>query len=344
MKGIAHFVTGLAVASFFPGVVHSSAHSLSFGPLLGGLAGLLPDTLDFKFLRYFDRVDDEIDPAKITSTAGHPDPQAMAGRIAAAMDRAYERDIQLKVQLHTLRLGTDLWRQYRVTLDVANREVLVRIGPVVTTAQVPYPGSEIPGRMSGQAPVKARILHTYDEETTIDIFSGPSMAFERVGDAVQVTFIPWHRVWSHSLLMVLFLAALGALVAPVYGLVMALAALAHVAMDQMGHMGSNIFFPLTRKRLQGLHWMRSGDAVPNFLTVWIGLAVLFLNFDRFSATPSISVWPYVAAVIVVPCLLFLGLGAWACLNSRRSPEHPQRLAPAIMAAVEALDETNEVDI
>ena len=43
MKGIAHFAAGLAVASFFPGIIHSAAQSQSFGLLLGGFAGLLPD-------------------------------------------------------------------------------------------------------------------------------------------------------------------------------------------------------------------------------------------------------------------------------------------------------------
>ncbi len=345
MKGIAHFATGLAVASFFPGVVHGAAQSLSFGLLLGGLAGLLPDTLDFKFLRYFERVDDEIDPAKITTVEGYPDPQAMAQRIAEAMNDAYKRNSKTKVQLHTLRLGTDLWRQYSVTLDAASQQVLVRIGPVVTTGQVPYAGSKISGLAPGTAQVEAPILHTYDAETKIDIFSGPSLAFERADDAVKVTFVPWHRVWTHSLLMVLLLGAIGTLIAPVYGLVMALAVLAHILADQMGYMGCNLFFPLTRSRKSGLRWMRSGDAIPNFLTVWISLVVLFLNLDRFSETPSIPVWPYVLGVVVVPCLFFLGLAAWDRLRRHRQPTvYPQKLAVATMAAVEALDETSEVDI
>ena len=345
MKGIAHFATGLAVASFFPGVVHSAAQSSSFGLVLGGLAGLLPDTLDFKFFRYFERVDDEIDPAKITTTEGYPDPQAMAQRIAAAMNHAYKRNTRTKVQLHTLRLGTDLWRQYSVTLDAVSRQVLVRIGPIVTTGQVPYVGSEISGLAPGQVQVEAPILHTYDAETKIDIFSGPSLAFERADDAVKVTFVPWHRVWTHSLLMVLLLGAIGTLIGPVYGLVMAMAALAHILADQMGCMGCNLFFPLTRSRAPGLRWMRSGDAIPNFLTVWISMAVLFLNLDRFSEAPSIPVWPYLLGMIMVPCLFFLGLATWDRLRSHRQPAaYPQRLAVAAMAAVEALDETSEVDI
>lgn len=51
MKGIAHFITGVAIATLFPEVVGRAAEG-SLLPVLGGIAGLLPDTLDFKFVRY----------------------------------------------------------------------------------------------------------------------------------------------------------------------------------------------------------------------------------------------------------------------------------------------------
>ncbi len=337
MKGIAHFVTGVAVATFFPEVVHAAAQDLAFGPVLGGLAGLLPDTLDFKFVRYFERLDDEIDPAKITTVAGNPDPQAMAARLAGAMNRALESERPIKVHLHTLKMGADLWRQYSVTFDLARQEVVVRLGPVVTTGQMPFPGSEIAGLGPGRAQVQAPILTTYDSETVIDIFSGPSLAFERVGDALQVTFLPWHRAWSHSLLLVLLLGAVGFWIRPIYGLVMALAALAHILEDQMGFMGTNLFFPLARQRIMGWQLFRSGDAVPNFLTVWIGLAVILLNLDRYSSTPLIPVLPYLLVVIVLPSLCLLALWVWTKRSEARQPAE-------VLAAVEALDEMAEVEV
>jgi membrane-bound metal-dependent hydrolase YbcI (DUF457 family) len=346
VKGIAHFVTGVAIATFFPEVVYGAAQDLTFGPLLGGLAGLLPDTLDFKFVRYFERLDEEIDPAKITTRAGQPDPQAIAERIAAAMNRAYEGDREVKIRLHTLRLSADLWRQYSVCFDLAQHEVEVRIGPVVTTGQVPLygseiAGSEVPGLGSGRAQVRAPILHTYDGETVIDIFSGPSLAFEREGDAVRVTFLPWHRAWTHSLFLVLLLGAAGLLIGPVYGLIVALAALAHIFEDQMGFMGANLLFPVTRRRAMGWRLFRSGDAVPNFLTVWVGLATILLNLDRFSASPLIPVLPYLLVVIVLPCLLLLALWAWVHWRARGQP---RQVPAAVLAAIEALDETVTVDV
>jgi len=259
-------MTGVAVATFFPEVVTSAAQSLAFGPVLGGIAGLLPDTLDFRFVRYFDHVDEEIDPGQHAAQPGQPDPQATAERIAGAMNRAYETGKRVKIHIHTVRLGADLWRQMLIIFDVARNDVMVRFGPVVTTGQVPLAGSEIPGLAAGRASVKAPMLHTYDDEVVIDIFSGPSLAFEREDDAVRITFLPWHRAWTHSALLALLVGAAGLAISPVVGLVMALAVLSHIVTDQMGFMGSNLLFPFTKRRTTGWRLFRSGDAIPNFLS------------------------------------------------------------------------------
>lgn len=337
VKGIAHFVTGVAVASFFPEIIHSASHHLSFAPLLGGFAALLPDTLDFKFVRYLERRDEEIDPATITTEVGHPDPQAIAERIASAMNRARESGEKVKVHLHTLKLGPDLWRQWSVAFEPLHNQVVVRMGLAVTTGQVPYMGSEIPGLEMGRADVDCGILCTYGAETQIDILGGPSLAFERTGDAVEVIFLPWHRAWTHSLGMALLLGAIGAFFTPIYGLVMALAVLAHIVEDQFGYMGSNIFFPLTRRRTMGLKLFRSGDAIPNFLAVWTGLSIIFLNLDRFSDAPVIPVLPYVLGVVALPFLFLLGLEILPLFQEPRQPS-------ALLAAAEVLDEMDEVDI
>ena len=51
MKGISHFITGVAIATFFPEVVRAGGVG-SLLPMLGGIGGILPDTIDFKFARY----------------------------------------------------------------------------------------------------------------------------------------------------------------------------------------------------------------------------------------------------------------------------------------------------
>jgi len=103
MKGIAHFITGVAIATFFPEVVRQAAEG-SLLPVLGGIAGILPDTLDFKFARYFERYDLEIDPGP------QPDARDIAERVVGAMRQAYETGRPQNVALHTIRLGADLWR------------------------------------------------------------------------------------------------------------------------------------------------------------------------------------------------------------------------------------------
>lgn len=348
MKGISHFLTGVAVATFFPEVVSHAAHGLAFGPVLGGIAGLLPDTLDFRFVRYFERVDEEIDPGQRVAQPGQPeqpDPQAIAERIAGAMNRAYETGQRVKIRIHTVRLGADLWRQMCLIFDRPRNDVVVRMGPVVTTGQIPLAGSEIPGLGTGRAPVKAPILHTYDDEVIIDIFSGPSLAFDRQDNAVRVTFLPWHRAWTHSFLVALLVGAAGLAISPIVGLVMALAVLAHIVTDQLGFMGSNLLFPITKRRTMGWKLFRSGDALPNFMSVWISMALILLNLDRFSSAPILPPLPYLVTVVFLPCILLLGWQAWSDLKRlRRAGAFPMKPQPAALAAVEAMDETGEADL
>ena len=328
MKGIAHFISGVAVATFFPQAVQAAAQDLSFVLVLGGIGGILPDTLDFKLARYFERVDYSVDPDPAA-----PDPQAMAETLARALDQAFVGE-PVTVQLHTMKLGADLWRQYRVFFDTGAGEVVVRIGPLVTTAQAPYPASEPAAPTEGRAPVGVPMRPTYDAETVVDIFSGPMLAFRRRIEAVEIIFLPWHRRWSHSLLLALGLGLLGTLLSPLHGLVLGLGALVHILEDQLGHMGSNLFFPLTRHRVPGLKLLRSGDALPNFLTVWLSLVLILFNLDRFSATPLLAPLPYFLLALVAPWTLILGT-AWL-LGRGRTPRTSEAIA--ISEVLEAVEE------
>lgn len=338
MKGIAHFAVGMAVATFFPEIVHGAALNLAFGPVLGGIAGLLPDTLDFKLLRYLQEPDEVIDPARFDTVApgsGLLDPQPMATRIAAAADRAYDRSRRVQLQLHTLRLGSDLWRRWHVEFDASQRQVHVRLGPAVSTGQVVLAGSEPDSPTTGSAPVRAPLLAAEEDEIVVDIFQGPSLSLEPREDGVEVVFLPWHRAWTHSLPFALLLGLLGATLAPIYGLVMALAVLAHILVDQLGFMGSNLLFPLTRRRTRGLGLFHSGDALPNFLTVWASGVLILFNLDRFSAQPVLAPWPYFLLALALPALLLL-------VGTRGAPGGQSRPTTAPMS--EALEEGAEVDI
>ena len=312
MKGIAHFITGVAIATFFPEVVQQAAAG-SVLPVLGGIAGILPDTLDFKFIRYFERYDEEIDPG------AEPDARAIAERVAGAMREAYKSGKTRNIMLHTIRLGADLWRQYTIRFDPEQNEVAVRIGPIVNTGQVPLPGSSPPlspppgGMKGGEARVKVGVpmVHTYDAENKIDIFSGPSFKFERQGDRLYVHFLDWHRRWSHSLTLAAALGLLGWLVFGKWGgLIAGLSFAAHVLEDQLGFMGSNLFYPLTKHRTRGAQLLRSGDAIPNFCTVWAAVALIIFNLDRFSAQPLLDPWRFLGLALALPLLVMGAVYQW----------------------------------
>ena len=295
MKGISHFVSGIAAATFIPGVVEQAANG-SLLPVLGGVCGLLPDTLDFKFARYFERAEDvDPDPRK-------PDPQMIADRIAAAIDQAYKRNTPMRVRLHTMKLGVDLWRQYAVRFDAERGEIGVRIGPTVNTSQMPYAGSEIEGPREAQASVEAPIKYTYDGEVTVDIFGGPSFEFKRAKDKVEIQFLPWHRAWSHSLVLAAMLGLIGGLLFNVtLGLVIFAGMAVHILEDQLGYMGSNLFWPLTEQRAGGLRLIHSGDAIPNFVTVWAALVLILFNLDRFSGkSPFFEPQMYLLFSLAIP--------------------------------------------
>ena len=105
------------------------------------------------------------------------------------------------------------------------------------------------------------------------------------------------------MLVALLLGAVGWCLSPVYGVVMALAMLTHVLIDQMGHMGSNFFFPFTRRRVAGFKLFHSGDPMPNFLAVWFGVLTILLNMDRFSTDPILPIGPYLLSAGLLPIFL-----------------------------------------
>lgn len=314
MKGIVHFLTGVAVATFFPDAVQSAAVQSSFVLVLGGIGGLLPDTLDFKLARFLEQPDVDIRPHP-----AQPNPQEIADRIAAAVNRVAATRQRLILQLRTMKLGADWWQQYSLRFDTQNRAVIVKIGPVVNTSQLPLPAPRSPldatGRSAqllsppgqvGRAIVNAKLLPTYGEETKIDIFGGPSFSLEWRDEQVEINFIPWHRQWSHSLAFATAFGLLaGILFGPTAGAITGLAYAAHIAEDQLGFLGSNLFWPLTKRRLDGLKLIHSGDAVPNFFAVWTMLVLIPFNLDRFALKPIINPLTYFGLAWLPAFLLLL---------------------------------------
>jgi membrane-bound metal-dependent hydrolase YbcI (DUF457 family) len=187
-----------------------------------------------------------------------------------------------------MRLGPDWWQQYSLKFDTVNGEVLVKLGPIVNTSQIPLPES-LRSMPEGRARVHVPLLPTYDEYTEVDIFSGPSFALEWRKERVEIDFIPWHRQYSHSLFMALLFGLIcGGLFGVTAGLIGGLAVLAHVLEDQLGYLGSNLFWPLTKVRTNGARLIHAGDPIPNFFTVGTSVYFIIFNLDRFSPQPLID--------------------------------------------------------
>ena len=164
--------------------------------------------------------------------------------------------------------------------------------PSSTPHRLPLPESEREYTV-GRARVKTTLLPTYGEETKIDIFGGPSFLLEWRNGKVEIDFIPWHRQYSHSLVLAgAFGLICGVLFGPYAGLIGSLGVLAHIFEDQLGFLGSNLLWPFTKTRTNGLKLIHSGDAFPNFLAVWTMLMIILFNLDRFSSNPVINPLTY----------------------------------------------------
>ena len=303
MKGITHFAVGVAAASCFPEAVRAGADGNPLYFLLGGAFGLLPDTLDFKFYKFFYRREMEVVP-----DPNAPDAAMIAQAIAYAVDRARRTRRRVRIKLNTIRLGADKWQQYTVRLEVPEQRVVVSFGPQVNTGRTPI--SRVPVENGeASAPLACPVRLEYQATTTVDILDGPMFEMKPAPDGkVAAGFIPWHREWSHSLPVALAFSLAGfALWGTVAALVVFAAYAAHILVDQLGFMGSNLFFPFTRERTGGWQKFRSDNSAANFAFVWCALLLIFWNLYR--ATPRVpwSVNPAQVAVFgaIVPLVLLL---------------------------------------
>jgi len=284
MKGFTHFISGVALATFFPDVVQEAARG-GIGPALAGIAALLPDALDFRFARWLEQPDRAVDPP-----TDPPDPEAIARAVKEAVEQARREGRTIRLALHTLRREPDAWRRYWVRFDGAQPAVEVAIGPLVNTGGRPLPRPEAP-IPPVRLPLAVPIRYDYDPVIAVDVFSGPSLAFVPEGEAVRILFLPWHRAWSHSLVLAALIGiAVGLVGGPRMGGLVGLGYALHILEDQLGWMGSNLFWPFTRHRMRGLRWMRSVDPWPNFAVVWLSLVLILWNLDRFSASPHLPPW------------------------------------------------------
>ena len=305
MKGISHFTMGVAVAACFPQAVQAGAAGNPLYFLLGGICGLLPDTLDFKLGRFFYRHDIEVTPDPLS-----PDVQLIADAIAHAINSACRTGKAVRIKLNTIRLAADLWQSYTVLFDVTDRRVCVRCGPQVDTGAQPVEDTSASTQKQASAALACGIQLDYSAAITVDIFDGPVFQMTPLPDGkVRAVFQPWHRLWSHGIpaAALVGLGLLGA-AGTTAALVGTLAWSAHVLADQLGFMGSAVAFPFVHRRAEGWKMTHSTDAGPSLVAVWMSALVVYWRLYAHTHPDADPLFflPLLLFGFVVPGLLYRG--------------------------------------
>ncbi len=355
MKGITHFIMGIMALTFIKSFMVGAVLEDSIVIILGGIFGLMPDTLDFKFLVYMETHDVVIDPDPYDMR-----PQEIANKVAEAINRAgtLKPGKMVKLQTHTLRLGPDLWQSYSLFFDTRNSEAIVRVGPHVTMSGVQSLGTEPPAdKALGATKFTPKLIDRYGKPTTLKGFSGPTYGFLKKKDgSVEVVFIPWHRRSGHSLTLGALFALIGYLLTarPVIALAIFVPWTLHLILDQFGSMGNNLFWPLTKQRTSGLYIVNAGHPFWNSFVVYSCVALILWNMNRFNTPMSVAfgtgvpTWLYLFFAILVPWLI---LGAiYILYQTKFKPkEKPTEvLAPmagaAAQMATELVEQTSDYEV
>jgi len=343
MKGITHFLTGVATASCFPIGMQSVFMNKSYFLPLGGIFGISCDTLDFRFARYFWKHD-----YVLRINEDNLDPKVIAEGYAKAVDEAFEQKKTVYLKIDIIRLSGSFYRTINIFIDDKRKEVTAMIGSIKTMSHVMerldyLPGYEtmkksieevgaaktleklidhlpcVPDSRPAEnnyytAKFKADINNTYYQDTEVGIFSGPDFAFVFDEGKVRIDFIPWHRQWSHSLTLGLLLGPIGFAIYASWPALFAgnlkeffnplainaffmaiLACWSHIFVDQTGHLGSNLFYPFTKTRSQGLQWTTSASTFPNIFVNYLSISTIIWNLNAFAPVPAFTL-PWAANI------------------------------------------------
>ncbi len=285
------------------------------------------------------------EPVFIVADAPHP--MYIAERVAAAIDYAYEHG-EARVKVENIRMIGDTYRRFLIDLDGDNQVVRVVMGPPIALGGMPLETRLIPEhRRYAEVRTKHRFVKKYPKPTMIGGFSGTSIGFRREGDLVEEVFLPWHREWSHSFTVGAFLAALLYLAATALGsslaAPLALASMlgywAHIVEDQLGYMGSNLFYPFTKKRTPGLRLGESGSPLLNFSTALLMTGFMLANLNYALPRPPIPVpYPQLLAAVSAPSAAMYGYAVARWLKERRSESEEEAEEKAVEEALEEEEE------
>ena len=340
MKGLTHFVSGVAAATFIPQVVRMSAASRmdipgaanSFIIVLAGLYGIMPDTLDFKVGQFFDQPDIVVDPEPL-----NPNPNKMAEKFAEAVKRAGETEKTVKIQYMPIQLGANKWRQYLIIFD--ENKVSVQLNEIVSTSQIPYPGTAPEAeKRSASAPLEYRIKpascdtdwlnklvrksrkamkgkekkKTIVKPSTIDILSGTTFGLILASPwAFVAYFMGLDRWWLYPTVAFLGFAV-------------------HITQDMSGHIGGSLLWPFLKPRTEGLEMFKASDPRTNFSIIYAAFILIVFNIDRFStqiltggAESIWNWWSFLFVFLFIPLAIYFTVVAKIKAGVRHKEEHFQ---------------------
>lgn len=306
MRGVVHFVAGVAAASCFPFAVEAGANGNPLYFILGGCCGLLPDIIDFRLTKLLYKYDVEIAP-----DPNDLDASMIADAVASAINHVYAIGQSIRIKLNTIRLGADVWQSYSVRLDGFTQEVTVSFGDVVSTDTSTSRENKCIDSESAVTSVNCSIKSDYMTNVFVDVLDGPILLVEPRDDkSILVRFQPWQRVWSHSVIIALLISLIGALLWGVSAAVTIFAAMGlHIALDQMGFMGCNLLYPFTKNRTHGFGIIKSTSTSSSFIAVWTSILIIFWNLTRFSEITWFVINPLGLLSIGV-LLPLLGVKLW----------------------------------
>lgn len=314
MRGFTHFLSGLSIATFFKSLLKDALNG-GLWMLVPAAFAYLPDFLDFKIYKHFEKWDYIIKPKY-----DDMNPQEIAETIAKAIDEAYETGKDVRLKCFTARAPGDVYRKYSVRFRSDKNEIEVVVGPLVTPSGTEVEGTEPPpDKRVGIAKTKHPFSKKYPRPFEVKGFHGPSYQFIREGDVVEVNFLPWHREWAHSFITgIMFGAVLYLMTAFVirldFALDLTIASIlgfwAHIIEDHMGMMGGNLFWPITRKRTPGFALSESGSMFMNMGTAWFFITLMLYNFNQAATIKYIPLDPmrYYVIVTILPTAILYAIG------------------------------------
>ncbi len=317
MKGLSHFSIGVAAGFWLPNVAERASNGSGWEMLICAVAGLLPDTLDFKFARFFSREDMTVDFAPTDFHA-----QDVAQKCTQALEMAISQNRPIHLRLHTSQIDSGSWLSYNIHFDSAAKTITVNELGIVNMS-----GENVREIIISPENANAQLIATqqfYIEgngNVKVDVLSGPTISFgPRENNRVEIVFIPWHRGFSHSLTLGTALAALAAFAFGWhYFLLVAVPFWLHVLVDQLGHLGSNLFWPFTKRRFRGIKLFHSSDSAPNFFAVWFSAMLILFKADSIAKDAFFSQNPLL--FFSITCALpLISVLTYSYFAKKKTPE------------------------